>query len=79
MAKMIMMNELNKRANLLIEQLEVITFFPRFPLRLSAPLETYSSPNIQLTVDVLVMERLQPIMQIGRICQVATYANRWGS
>lgn len=26
MAKMIMMNELNKRANLLIEQLEVITF-----------------------------------------------------
>lgn len=27
MAKMIMMNELNKRANLLIEQLEVITFF----------------------------------------------------
>lgn len=30
MAKMIMMNELNKRANLLIEQLEVITFFPRF-------------------------------------------------
>lgn len=32
MAKMIMMNELNKRANLLIEQLEVITFSlsPRF-------------------------------------------------
>lgn len=30
MAKMIMMNELNKRANLLIEQLEVITFFPFF-------------------------------------------------
>lgn len=28
MAKMIMMNELNKRANLLIEQLEVITFSP---------------------------------------------------
>lgn len=26
MAKMIMMNELNKRANLLMEQLEVITF-----------------------------------------------------
>lgn len=26
MAKMIMMNELNKRANLLIEQVEVITF-----------------------------------------------------
>lgn len=32
MAKMIMMNELNKRANLLIEQLEVITFsfFPSY-------------------------------------------------
>lgn len=27
MAKMIMMNELNKRANLLIEQLEVMAFF----------------------------------------------------
>lgn len=32
MAKMIMMNELNKRANLLIEQLEVITFFLYFLL-----------------------------------------------
>lgn len=32
MAKMIMMNELNKRANLLIEQLEVITFSLSFLL-----------------------------------------------
>lgn len=32
MAKMIMMNEFNKRANLLIEQLEVITVSLSFPL-----------------------------------------------
>ena len=32
MAKMIMMNELNKRAGLLIEQLEVITFASLPPL-----------------------------------------------
>jgi len=53
MAKMIMMNELNKRANLLIEQLEVITFSP------SPSFQTHSSPNIQLTVDVVVMERAE--------------------
>lgn len=39
MAKMIMMNELNKRANLLIEQLEVITFF-FFPSYRSASRES---------------------------------------
>lgn len=43
MAKMIMMNELNKRANLLIEQLEVITFSPRFPLRLSKRIHLQTS------------------------------------
>lgn len=38
MAKMIMMNELNKRANLLIEQLEVITFLSfSFLFALSRP------------------------------------------
>uniref|UniRef100_A0A3Q3XH90 Uncharacterized protein n=1 Tax=Mola mola TaxID=94237 RepID=A0A3Q3XH90_MOLML len=39
MAKMIMMNELNKRANLLIEQLEVITFSQRLEDQLQGAIE----------------------------------------
>lgn len=38
MAKMIMINELNKRANLLIEQLEVITFSLFLPFLLFSQL-----------------------------------------
>lgn len=85
MAKMIMMNELNKRANLLIEQLEVITFFPRF-----------SSPSFCAIPNVFISkhpaddgctgdgacgtERLQSeSCKIGRFRQVVTYSNRWGS
>lgn len=85
MAKMIMMNELNKRANLLIEQLEVITFFPRF-----SSLSFCAVPNVFISkhpADGLCTgdgacgtERLQSeSCKIGRFRQVVTFSNRWGS
>lgn len=80
MAKMIMMNELNKRANLLIEQLEVITFSLVSLSIFSVPFQTYSSPNIHgcsgdgaCGTEHLLSESCK----IGRFCQIAT--SRWGS
>ena len=49
MAKMIMMNELNKRANLLIEQLEVITFF-FFPSHRSASHESTCKESVTAVI-----------------------------
>lgn len=46
MAKMIMMNELNKRANLLIEQLEVITFSLFLPSYRSASRESTCKESV---------------------------------
>lgn len=45
MAKMIMMNELNKRANLLIEQLEVITFLSFFPFSFKPSVNRHASES----------------------------------